>query len=315
MSNTSTRAASVTVVVPFYNRSRFLLRLIMSVKQQTMLPIRLLIIDNGSNFGEAQEAWNIIAAESLQTTMEILYLSTLKTGNANYARNLGLQLAKTEYVAFLDSDDWWEPNHLENSAAALHGSDRCAVYCGAIVHRERNSVEWSSDVNLSPSPFNFLFVAKQMAQTSSFVVRRAALPTDVWDLKLKRHQDYDFFLKIHYKKGGWLFNSWPSVNIDWREGGAAKIDFRSMIRFLKKWETQFELAAQKTYLVEQVRQCHSRKAHKMYYRYYRRRISILPSKLACPASIQSSSVYLTVRGRLKSCTKPIISYLSRSWHT
>lgn len=231
---------SVSVIVPFYNRSQFLKRLLDSVVIQSTQIDRVFIIDNGSSEQEVRIVWDIVTTHPLFE--KCLLLSTLQRGNANIARNLGYLLARTEYVAFLDSDDWWEPQHLGESIAALRSGNAVGCYSGALVHRRAGRfINYSSDVNAIGCPFSFLFGKnKKIAQSSSFVVSKERLQYNVsWDERLKRSQDLDYFISIFLYTTGWVYKTPPSSNIDWSQGGAVSIDADSLLIFFDKWKSLF----------------------------------------------------------------------------
>jgi glycosyltransferase involved in cell wall biosynthesis len=266
---------TVSVVVPFYNRSSFLDRLIRSVTNQTMLPGQLFIIDNGSSIEESKAAWEIISRNK-SCDVEIIFVSTLNKSNANYARNLGIEISIAEYVAFLDSDDWWEPNHLENSIKILSNSRKPCIYSGAIIHGESKWLNYSADVNNFRNPTEFLFSKSILiAQTSSYIVKRKVIQDKeiTWSVKLKRHQDYDFFLSVYYLSDGWCYSDSPTSNVDWKDGGTKKnFDFKSMIRFLDKWEGKFTKQALNNYLLNQILICRKTDPTDRYSRYYKKRL-------------------------------------------
>src|SRR5699024_10882054 len=127
------------------------------------------------------------------------FLSTINRGNANFARNLGYDLSETKYVAFLDSDDWWEKEHLTKSIESLEYSGKAAVYSGAIIH-SNNSTNFSNTVDIDNfnDPFS-LVLNGYFAQTSSYVLNKDLIKNIVvWDTALNRHQDFDYFASIFY---------------------------------------------------------------------------------------------------------------------
>ena len=241
---------SVSIVVPFYNRSRFLKRLLDSISAQTLPADKVYIIDNGSSLEETLDAWEIIKSHRLND--KCIFTSSMHSGNANFARNLGYELADTKYVAFLDSDDWWNNNHLIKSVYHLHNSDKAAIYSGANIYTSNGiSQNLSIDVNKFNNPFS-LVLDDYIAQTSSYVVDKSKiLDTVMWDNSLKRHQDFDYFASIFYKTSGWLFSEEVEVNIDWKDGGTqlASIDLNSLKQFYLKWEYKIPLRIRKRYLL------------------------------------------------------------------
>ncbi|MEZ9439146.1 glycosyltransferase family 2 protein [Vibrio atlanticus] len=97
--------AKVSVVIPTYNCLDYLPKAIGSVLQQTHQDVELIIIDDNSNDGTSTYLASI-------HDERIIKLSTLGVG-APQARNLGIEKATGEYIAFLDADDFWFPEKIE----------------------------------------------------------------------------------------------------------------------------------------------------------------------------------------------------------
>ena len=98
----------VSIVLPTYNRARFIPKAIASIKQQTFRDWELIIVDDGST----DESRELILGLSHELSNSIQYLRQENQG-PGVARNLGIRNARGEYVAFFDSDDTWEAGHLE----------------------------------------------------------------------------------------------------------------------------------------------------------------------------------------------------------
>lgn len=97
--------AKVSIVIPTYNCLDYLPKAIGSVLQQTHQDIELIIIDDNSNDGTSTYLASI-------QDHRIVKLSTLGVG-APQARNLGIEKATGEFIAFLDADDFWFPEKIE----------------------------------------------------------------------------------------------------------------------------------------------------------------------------------------------------------
>jgi glycosyltransferase involved in cell wall biosynthesis len=103
----------VSVIIPVYNGGRFLGEAIASVLAQTYTDWELIVVDDGST--EAIEP--VIAPYGSR----LRYIRQENQGVA-VARNRGLEVAQGEFIAFLDQDDWFEPDKLEVQVAALEES-------------------------------------------------------------------------------------------------------------------------------------------------------------------------------------------------
>lgn len=106
----------VSVVIPTYNRERYLPEAIVSVLSQTYRPIELIIIDDGSDDQTAQ----VIARLDMSAVpaIPVKYVQQENSG-IGAARNRGVALANGTLLAFLDSDDLWTLDKLVWQVAAL----------------------------------------------------------------------------------------------------------------------------------------------------------------------------------------------------
>lgn len=114
----------VSVIIPTYNREQVVGRAIESVLRQTYPYFELLVVDDGST-DCTQETVERIGDDRLR------YIRLERNSGPGHARNIGIQEAKYDYLAFQDSDDEWMPRKLElQMQKMLHSSKRFgAVYC------------------------------------------------------------------------------------------------------------------------------------------------------------------------------------------
>ena len=97
----------ISVVIPVYQVEPYIEKCLNSVKNQTFTDFECLIIDDGSPDNSIQ-----IAQQCIENDTRFRIISQKNKGVGG-AKNTGLSLIKGEWLAFLDSDDWWEPNFLE----------------------------------------------------------------------------------------------------------------------------------------------------------------------------------------------------------
>jgi len=96
------RKPSISVIIPVYNRERFLAETIKSVLAQTLPPTEIIVVDDGSTDMTAQVVANLADIAHVP----IRYAYQTNQGPAA-ARNTGLAIAKGDFIAFQDSDDCW----------------------------------------------------------------------------------------------------------------------------------------------------------------------------------------------------------------
>ena len=110
---------TVSVILPCFERLRFLRCAVESVRAQTFPDWELIIADDGS--GPAVDSY----LHELASDSRIRAVRLAHTGNPAAVRNAALRQAAGEYVAFIDSDDVWLPRKLEYQIASLRRREEC----------------------------------------------------------------------------------------------------------------------------------------------------------------------------------------------
>ena len=105
---------TVSVVIPTYNRSVTVRQAIRSAFSQSMAPLEVIVVDDGST-----DSTQAVVAREQEYWGQTLRLLTQEHGERSIARNRGIGAAQGDYIAFLDSDDLWRSNHLETSLNVL----------------------------------------------------------------------------------------------------------------------------------------------------------------------------------------------------
>ncbi len=104
----------VSVIMPVLNRENTIERAIMSVVRQKYKDWELIVVDDGSI-----DKTNSIVARLQKEYPQITLLHNAGKKGVSRARNMGIKHAAGDIIAFLDSDDEWLDNHLEESVIAL----------------------------------------------------------------------------------------------------------------------------------------------------------------------------------------------------
>ena len=112
----------VSIIIPVFNASRYIERCLQSVEAQTLTEIEVMLIDNRGTDDSIAVA-EAFVARSKRKDIRYRFAATPENNGPAPARNLGLQLAQGEYIAFLDADDWIEPDMCETLYANAKGAD------------------------------------------------------------------------------------------------------------------------------------------------------------------------------------------------
>ena len=113
----------VTVVIPTFNRAQLVTHAIDSVLAQTFQDFELIVVDDRSTDNTAEILRSKYGERITLVSSEVKFLPI--------ARNTGIKLAKGEYIALLDDDDYWYPTKLEKQVALLESSSPAIglIYC------------------------------------------------------------------------------------------------------------------------------------------------------------------------------------------
>jgi glycosyltransferase involved in cell wall biosynthesis len=114
----------VSVVIPAYNSASFVADAAKSALAQTLAPLEVIVVDDGSTDGTDQ---------ALEPLLHRTHMIRQDNQGVGAARNAGIRLARGDYIAFLDADDVWLPKKLERQMRLFAQDPRVAmVHCGLI---------------------------------------------------------------------------------------------------------------------------------------------------------------------------------------
>lgn len=101
---------AITVVIPVYNCEKYVTRAVRSVALQPCGDqVEILVVDDGSKDGSGK------VCDGLAQEYANVRVIHKENGGVSTARNIGIENATGKYIAFLDSDDWWESGFLNQT--------------------------------------------------------------------------------------------------------------------------------------------------------------------------------------------------------
>lgn len=119
--------ATIDIIIPAYNVGAFIAETIHSVLQQTLMPSRIIIVDDASTDNTVEEIRKIN-----HPLVELICHETNQ--GVSKTRNDGIAVSTGEYIAFLDGDDIWHPQKLEKQIHAFQTTDIDNVGCVYVAH-------------------------------------------------------------------------------------------------------------------------------------------------------------------------------------
>lgn len=190
----------VSVIIPTYKRSEKLSRAIESVLSQTYSDIELLLVNDNDPTDEFTEELKKQISE-YESDPRFRLIIQEKHINGAVARNIGIRQAKGEYIAFLDDDDWWMPNKIEEQVNVLKElpQDWGGVSCKFVFYDKGEVVGRTRKYRDGYIYKDILFLLSDVA-TGTLCLRRNALDeAGYFDEKLLRHQDLQLLIDFTYK--------------------------------------------------------------------------------------------------------------------
>ena len=182
----------ISVIIPTYNRKKTLARAIQSVINQSLSPFEILIIDDGSNDGT--EEW---VKDNFQN---IKYIYQNNHGVSS-ARNIGIENAYGDWVAFLDSDDEWLPNKLYEQVKAIDSNPEIKFFHtneiwirnGIRVNQMKKHKKYGGYI------FEKCLDICRISPSSALIQKEVFDNIGIFDESLRVCEDYDLWLRITSK--------------------------------------------------------------------------------------------------------------------
>jgi glycosyltransferase involved in cell wall biosynthesis len=180
---------SISVVIPtFGNRKKFLIEAINSVVRQTLRPSQIVIVNNG---GYSLSEIDLIKAKDVPITI----IDTVYEAGASQARNIGATIATGHLIAFLDDDDLWESNYLEEMFnETKQGYIKCVIT--RIAKVQENEVVRLIDATEYLSQQYLLLMNPGVTGSNILIDRKFFLSLGGYDCSLPTGEDGDLILKV-----------------------------------------------------------------------------------------------------------------------
>lgn len=185
----------VSVIVPVYNTERFVCDCIRSIQAQTIQNLEIIIVDDGSTDHSAEIIHNIMLKDD-----RIKYFHQENSGSG-IARNLGLSAASGDYIAFLDSDDYYYENDaLQKMVIACECND--VLICGSYrienkngTYKETNFLRQWGDISPEGIVVDFIDYQNDFFYQSYIYKRSLIVDHNLLFPPYRRYQDPPFLLK------------------------------------------------------------------------------------------------------------------------
>ena len=188
---TGVSAPFFSVVIPVYNRAGVLQRALASVLAQSDQGFEIIVIDDGS-IDHPERTVGEIGDPRIQFFRQ-------KNRGGGAARNAGIDNARGQFIAFLDSDDEFLPRHLETMKRLLGGTKNTIGYAPMIVDRGlgRTLIKPPRAIKPGEHMATYLLCDRGFVPTTTIVVEAAMAKRVRYDETLPFAQDTDFAIRLY----------------------------------------------------------------------------------------------------------------------
>jgi glycosyltransferase involved in cell wall biosynthesis len=196
---------SVSVVIPAYNRAATIGEAVGSARAQTRAPREVIVVDDCSEDDTAEIAERGGA--------RVIRLE--QNRGCAFARNVGIRHASGDAIAWLDSDDYWEPHHIETVAALLDRYPEAAVAGSAVRLFGTRSGVWAGRIPQGPpsNVFRRAFFDWLTAVDTTIIRRDALLSVGGWAEDERYATDFYLWMQLARR---YLFVCTSEVTTNWR---------------------------------------------------------------------------------------------------
>ena len=192
----STESTSISVIITTYNRNDRLELALISVLEQNFLPTEVLIVNDGDQV-VFNEWWAYFKPKQKQQIEEVdikIFHTSIK--GANPARKIGFEKSKGAFIAFLDDDDIWLPNKLENQLKCFESNPEAILVTSNFIQINKHE-ERLRKISLSKRIIrNDLLFRNTIGGFSFPLIRREVLDSHYFVEDLQSSQDWNVWLKI-----------------------------------------------------------------------------------------------------------------------
>ena len=239
---------NISVIIPTFNRRHTLNRAINSVLNQTLKPVKIIVVDDGSTDGT--DEW-------LQLHHPSIKLISQSNCGVSSARNLGIQHAQTDWISLLDSDDEWLEDKLEKQVNLLLKNPNI-LFCHTDEIWVRNGVrvnQGKKHQKYGGMIFENCLDMCRISPSSTLFHKTLLDDVGVFDEDLKVCEDYDLWLRITVKYPVLYLDEPLIIKYGGHKNQLSKVSEgieRYRIQTLEKLKQNKKLVPKQKYLVERM---------------------------------------------------------------
>lgn len=221
----------VSVITPVYNSEKYIEKTILSVLNQTYKNLEIILVDDCSSDNSKE-----IISHLQKNDERVKYVKLDKNSGAAVARNTGLGAANGQFIAFIDSDDIWKEEKLEQQLAFMKNKKASFTYTAYETLTEDGAVQ-NSHIHV-PTKINYPSLLKNTAIACSTVIIDKKIVGDFRMPLVRKGQDTATWLQI-LKKIDYAYG-YDKVLSSYRKV-AGSISSNKIAALKRTWNTYYNI--------------------------------------------------------------------------
>lgn len=227
----------ISVVIPAYNAKDKIRATLDSILAQTLKPKEVVIVDDGSSDG---------TFEFLQNLPYELSLHQQKNAGPSAARNNGVSIATSQWIAFCDADDLWLPNKLEQQMAAHQLAPEADISFTNLSYRTKGEDGSTASDKADKAGLTAMLglLGNEVLFPSTMMVRKSAFDqVNGFDSRYKWAEDIDFILRLLKHSNGFFLGEVLAVHQVFEDSLSRSVDSeKGNLCLIRAWESYLESA-------------------------------------------------------------------------
>ncbi len=215
----------VCVIMPAFNSSEYIEEAIISVINQSVTDWELFVIDDGSSDHTREIVEGFVNKDS-----RIRLFTNQENMGVGRSRNRGLELCYGDYVALLDSDDYWEPQMLEKSIARAEETGADIIYCSYAIVDEQGRKLCNDFIVPEETDFQHSIVRNVISCSTALFTEKLAremrFPTNIY------HEDIALWFQL--LRDGWVARGVPEILASYRQRSDSKTS-NKLMSAVRRW--------------------------------------------------------------------------------
>lgn len=205
------------------------------VKGQSFQNLELVVVDDKST----DQTWEILKGlAGTDSRIKIDQRPDTRSKGPSVCRNIGVEISSGLYTAFLDADDEWSIDRLQNAYTFIQERGAKAIYSGAwVVDQKGKNFRESRAIGEGEMVFDFTIKGDKFAPTPTLIVKSEIAKQVAFPEAIRFYEDFAYFIEVG-ELVSWSYFQTEDVLIRWEDNHLKKVDYSDCLWFYRKYKNK-----------------------------------------------------------------------------